>query len=527
MKKLLGIIIAALFTFSAIAPAHSASKNVWNSKPGWVPIPADFAFDFAHARWFGPYQMGFASGNSLNRCTGTLYCFSGSSAASNVIFGQWKDGIVRPVGKSTDSNIPRITDYGLWIEDGPSSGTNFLLQSRDLTQTGSWTATNITTTKTGIVGADATTGNATQLTATSANGTILQTITNAGAIYASATGVNSTIATAGTGYTNGATVTAAGGTCATPPTWTLTASGGVPSAVTVLATGSCASPPPNPVAVTGGGGVGLTLNAAFLKVTMSAWVKCVTCTGAIYETADNSTFTDVSAQLSTTKFTQVRVPTVNRGGNTAGFKIANSGDVIIADFSQLESDDQATSPIWTTSAAVTRGPEDIYIGTNASNFNSGLQFLKDTQSGTGAWYRFVYSGNFSTLKQHSLLSTDTNWTINGSVGAGTMNSSIVGGGTSITTSNSDVSGLYLRGGSGTVNSYVISFDGTGAKACLNGVITKQASPVPQAFTGSHANLLNNGSNILPTKGYIAEFDAGMRGLTDAECLQLSNAANYQ
>lgn len=522
MKRFFTALLAA-----ALLAGQAFALPMSQTKPAWVPPPASFAYDFSKNRSYGPVSLWTGTGNSLNKCTPTLWCFSGSSAASNVLYGQWKDGIVRPVARSADSNVPRITDYGLWIEDGPSSGTNFALQSRDFTQAGTWTITGMTATKTSIVGADGTTGNASQLTATGANGTALQTITNVGAIYASTTGVTSTVASGGTGYTNGATVTASGGTCGTPPTWTITASGGVVSAVTVSATGSCTSPPPNPVSVTGGAGTGLTINAAFLKVTPSAWIKCVTCTGAIYLTGDNTTFTDISGQLSASKFLQVRAPTINRGSNTTGIKIANSGDVIVVDFFQLESDDQATSPILTTSASVTRGPENVFVGTNASNFNAGLQLVADTQSGGPAWYRFVYSGNFSTLKQHTLMATDTNWNINGAVGAGTVNFSVTGGGASLNTSNSDVSGLHLQGNTGAVNKYVVSIDGTGSKACLNGVLTKQATPTPVALTGTHINFLNNGSNVLPTKGYLVEFDGGKRGLTDGECVALSTVVDYQ
>lgn len=58
--------------------------------------------------------------------------------------------------------------------------TNLVLWSDDLTQAGSWTASNITPVKT-ATGADGVSNSATTLTATAGNGTILQAITNSSA----------------------------------------------------------------------------------------------------------------------------------------------------------------------------------------------------------------------------------------------------------------------------------------------------------------------------------------------------------
>lgn len=71
------------------------------------------------------------------------------------------------------SNVPAITNLGMSIE---GSAQNVVLQNRDLTQTSVWTATSITPALNAI-GADGSANSASTLTATSANGTILQSIT--------------------------------------------------------------------------------------------------------------------------------------------------------------------------------------------------------------------------------------------------------------------------------------------------------------------------------------------------------------
>lgn len=78
-------------------------------------------------------------------------------------------------------------------------------------------------------------------------------------------GVSATVATVGSGYTNGAqTITVAGGTCTTQPQFTVTVAGNVFTGVPVLLTaGSCTVTPTNPAATTGGGGTGGTLNVLY------------------------------------------------------------------------------------------------------------------------------------------------------------------------------------------------------------------------------------------------------------------------
>lgn len=75
------------------------------------------------------------------------------------------------------------------------------------------------------------------------------------------------------GYTNGDTITIAGGTCNnelnTAPQFTLTVSAGAVTSLTFVPGGACGTYPSNPVSVTGGTGTGLTLNLTNLPITVT------------------------------------------------------------------------------------------------------------------------------------------------------------------------------------------------------------------------------------------------------------------
>jgi hypothetical protein len=518
-KILLSVMLAAI-----VLPAFSANAGllVRTTRPAWVYSDAAYDIDFANNRaWNGNTWNG--TGTS-SRASAAVMIYNGSGAAVGSLFTQWKDGILR---KNTELYQNRVSDYGLWVEGGPDGAINYALCARDLTNATcatAWTLTNISATKTSVVGADNTTGNATKLTATGANGTALQTITSNGKTYANSTGITSTVATGGTAYTNGNTVTMVGGTCTTAPAWTVTASGGVVSAVTQSVVGSCTVLPSSPVAVTGGSGAGLTINPAWVKGTASAWIKCVTCTGAISLTADNSTFTDISGSLSTSKFTQVRVPTVNKVNNTVGINIANSSDVIIVDFFQFEGDDQATSPISTTTTTNQRGFEMPAFGSPASSPNAGLPVIQSLYWGTPVTFLVQYSGNFSTQKGHLLsIGTDSaEYFVTGAAGGGTA--SVAGHGGSYTSTGCvDTTGLF------TLNKIAVRYDGSGSAVAINGCLVKSSSITftPTAQLATHAGQLNNGSNNVPTNGYESRWTAWKRSLSDGEMVQLTTVTNNQ
>ncbi len=120
------------------------------STPAWVLPGATVNLDFANARCFpGAFTDHLSSTNSTGG-------YATDSAGNLILF---------------PANTLRRTDKGLLIEQ---SSTNLALWARDMTQAGTWAATNVTAAKT-ATGADGTANAATTLTATANNGTILQT----------------------------------------------------------------------------------------------------------------------------------------------------------------------------------------------------------------------------------------------------------------------------------------------------------------------------------------------------------------
>lgn len=102
---------------------------------------------------------------------------------------------------------------------------------------------------------------------------------------------------------------------------------------------------------------GTALQAVTLSAddyTYSVFVKRKTGAGVIEITDDGgSNYTEITDLINTTDFTRVQI-TRSQANPDVGFRIGASGDEIIVDFAQLEPGIFATSPIATTTVAVTR-----------------------------------------------------------------------------------------------------------------------------------------------------------------------------
>jgi len=87
----------------------------------------------------------------------------------------------------------------------------------------------------------------------------------------------------------------------------------------------------------------------------SAYVKRVTGGGAVAMTQDGgATWTTI---VPTAAWTRVELATAVITDPALGFRLTTSGDAIAVDYAQLESEQFATSPILTTSAAATRAED--------------------------------------------------------------------------------------------------------------------------------------------------------------------------
>lgn len=135
------------------------------------------------------------------------------------------------------------------------------------------------------------------------------------------------------------------------------ADGGANAATTLTATAS-------------NGTILQSITLASTADTSSVYLECVTCTGAIQITENNGSTWTTCAGLVTTAFTRCSV-TATLANPIIGLRIVNSGDIVIADFFQMEPGSFATSPIPTTTVTVTRALDNITATTAALGYASG------------------------------------------------------------------------------------------------------------------------------------------------------------
>lgn len=106
----------------------------------------------------------------------------------------------------------------------------------------------------------------------------------------------------------------------------------------------------------------------------SAHVERVSGTGTISFTQDGgSTWTDITSLINSSTWTRVQI-TSTLANPSVGFKIGTSGDAIDVDVVQNEAGSVATSPIVTTTAAVTRNAESLTYQA-AGNIDAALGTL--------------------------------------------------------------------------------------------------------------------------------------------------------
>lgn len=139
--------------------AGSVTVALKLSKPAWVLAGAYADFDFVNDRYYGG-----------------LMTSPDVTAASDIIQNSNYTQSYVPLSTGQmsfrNSSTLRRSDLGLFVEQGY---TQTLLWNRDLTNA-AWTKSNVTAAKT-VTGADNVANSASSITATAANGTILQALT--------------------------------------------------------------------------------------------------------------------------------------------------------------------------------------------------------------------------------------------------------------------------------------------------------------------------------------------------------------
>ena len=126
----------------------------------------------------------------------------------------------------------------------------------------------------------------------------------------------------------------------------------------------------------------------------TAYVKRITGSGVINMTMDNgATWTAIPV---TSSWARVAIPTQTLANPTVGFRIVTNGDAVAVDFVQNENSLlQATSPLATTTAAVTRSNELVnFNSTSFLNTTTGMTFFS-MGSGNAANYSAMYQADDS------------------------------------------------------------------------------------------------------------------------------------
>jgi hypothetical protein len=139
----------------------------------------------------------------------------------------------------------------------------------------------------------------------------------------------------------------------------------------------------------------------------SAYVKRRTGTGTISFTQDGgSTWTDITSQINSSTWSRVQI-TATLANPSVGFKIGTLGDAIDVDCVQNEAGAEATSPIVTTTATITRNADSLSYQT-ASNidFAVGTIYCEVRSTPTGSNRNAVAPGNSSCNASNS---SSTSW----------------------------------------------------------------------------------------------------------------------
>lgn len=140
-----------------------------------------------------------------------------------------------------------------------------------------------------------------------------------------------------------------------------------------------------------------TLTLASAARSSSAYVKRRTGTGTISFTRDGgTTWTDITSQINGSTWTRVKIGNTSVTNPSVGFKISTSGDAIDVDVVQDEAGAFISSPIITTTAAVTRNADVLtyaYTGNALTNVGSGRAVVTQPVPASGAIFAMEVTGS--------------------------------------------------------------------------------------------------------------------------------------
>lgn len=167
-----------------------------------------------------------------------------------------------------------------------------------------------------------------------------------------------------------------------------------------------------------------TITGSSVLRVFSIYVKRITGTGTVSICQDGVTFSDRSASISTTSWTQIAL-TATQLNPIIGIQLGTSGDAIDVDFGQLEIGTYASTPIVTTSATATRNADVCtMLWTRQNPTFYSLLARAEPQNSAGLTYG-IFGFSDGTTNNRQLVFRD------GSSALGNMVSSVGGVGTSV------------------------------------------------------------------------------------------------
>ncbi len=252
----------------------------------------------------------------------------------------------------------------------------------------------------------------------------------------------------------------------------------------------------------------------------SAWVKRVSGSGAVSITIDGVTFTDISVSINSTTYTQISCAAQTLTNVSVGFRISVSGDSVAVDFLQLENNDVPTMPMYTAGSSTGRAPEEPFGANDGTTnpANSGQNIINRINSGHPAAVYVKYAGNFSANNAHNIYGDSNNGILILGAANGTNTVQVINAiSNSVATTNTENIGWQNP------NKIITNLNGkaSGMSVCLNGgpIATANGTFSAQQPLLAHYGFGNRGAGDRPLNGYIAEFAAWDKEITQGQMIQ--------